>query len=127
MLTITKIFTFEAAHHLPDHNGKCRKIHGHTYTLEVTIQGEKQNAVKYKSDSGMVMDFHDLSKIVNDNIIGKYDHSYLNDFFEVPTAESMIEEFAREIEELLPPSVKLKRLHLWEGKNSYVEWKPDKE
>lgn len=126
MFTITKIFTFEAAHHLPSHTGKCRKVHGHTYKLEVTVTGRKQNIAKYKSDSAMVMDFHELKDLVEEHIISQYDHTYLNDMFLVPTAEAMIERIGLKLQEVLPPGVEIKRLHLWEGRDSYVGWKPDK-
>jgi len=33
---VTRSFTFEAAHQLPWHPGKCRDLHGHGYRLEVT-------------------------------------------------------------------------------------------
>lgn len=37
--TIGKTFTFEAAHHLEHHRGKCRRPHGHSYKLEVMVTG----------------------------------------------------------------------------------------
>ncbi len=36
---LTKTFHFEAAHHLPGHRGKCARLHGHSYRLEVTLRG----------------------------------------------------------------------------------------
>ena len=36
-ITITRHFSFDAAHYLPGHEGKCQNLHGHTYKLEVTI------------------------------------------------------------------------------------------
>ena len=127
MITLTRIFTFEAAHHLPYYNGKCRKVHGHTYKLEVTIAGKVRSLSKYNPYSGMVVDFNDLKFHVEDKIIKKYDHSYLNDFLPVPTAECLIEKIAAELQEILPPDINLYEIRLWEGEKSSVRWKPDKE
>ena len=38
-LSITKIFTFEAAHALNGYDGLCANIHGHSYRLEVSVCG----------------------------------------------------------------------------------------
>ena len=48
--SVTRCFTFEAAHQLPWHPGKCRNLHGHGYRLEVTVEGPV-------NDDGMVLDF----------------------------------------------------------------------
>jgi 6-pyruvoyltetrahydropterin/6-carboxytetrahydropterin synthase len=66
--TITRIFNFEAMHHLPNHRGKCRRPHGHSYRLEVTLRGPMIEAPGQSND-GMVMDFDDLKRIVNSTII----------------------------------------------------------
>ena len=50
---ITKIVSFDAAHRLPDHAGRCRNLHGHTYRLEATVAGAPQDltrAVRYNRD-----------------------------------------------------------------------------
>ena len=96
MLTITKEFTFDAAHRLILNNlseeenlelyGKCSRFHGHTYRLQVSVSG------KIKSD-GMIINFTELKKIVKEKILSRYDHSYLNELDEYkeipPTAEAM--------------------------------------
>ena len=38
-MKIGKTYSFEAAHHLPNHNGKCKNPHGHSYRLEVEVEG----------------------------------------------------------------------------------------
>ncbi|WP_218032189.1 6-pyruvoyl trahydropterin synthase family protein [Dictyobacter kobayashii] len=65
---ITKEFAFEAAHHLPNHRGKCRRPHGHSYRLQISLRGPILQAPGESSD-GMVMDFDDLKSIVNATII----------------------------------------------------------
>ena len=39
---VTIATTFAAAHRLPEHGGKCQRLHGHTYGLEVTVEGTPQ-------------------------------------------------------------------------------------
>lgn len=82
-INITKVFTFDCAHHLNDYEGKCKHIHGHTYKLEVTVKGTTDK-------NGLVIDFHDLNDIVENKIIEKVDHKYLNEIFEFnPTCENL--------------------------------------
>ena len=52
-ITITVTATFAAAHRLPDHEGKCFRLHGHTYGLEVSVEGTPQET---GPAAGMVMD-----------------------------------------------------------------------
>ena len=65
---ITREFTFEAAHHLPNHRGKCRRPHGHSYRLQISLRGPILDAPGESSD-GMAMDFDDLKMIVNATIL----------------------------------------------------------
>src|SRR5215469_16747057 len=65
---ITREFTFEASHHLPGHQGKCRRPHGHSYRLQVSLRGPILDAPGQSND-GMVMDFEDLKQIVNTTIL----------------------------------------------------------
>src|SRR5712691_8165350 len=86
---LTKIFHFEAAHHLPGHKDKCARLHGHSYRLEVTLRGPIRNTPG-RTDHGMVMDFSDLSRIVNSSVIEQLDHQDLNAVTEIhTTAENL--------------------------------------
>jgi 6-pyruvoyltetrahydropterin/6-carboxytetrahydropterin synthase len=40
MLTITRKLEFDAGHRIPDHNSQCRNLHGHRYTLLITLTGD---------------------------------------------------------------------------------------
>ncbi|MDI3473023.1 MAG: 6-pyruvoyltetrahydropterin/6-carboxytetrahydropterin synthase [Thermotogaceae bacterium] len=80
MFCVKKVFTFDAAHNLTKYKGKCEKLHGHTYKLEIKVCGDL-------NDEEMVLDFSDLSTIVEEEIISKLDHSYINDIIPQPTAE----------------------------------------
>lgn len=62
MPTIGKSFTFEAAHRLRNHNGKCRNLHGHSYKVDVAVTGEALVDEGGASDEGMLFDFGVLSE-----------------------------------------------------------------
>jgi 6-pyruvoyltetrahydropterin/6-carboxytetrahydropterin synthase len=62
MIEVTKVISFEAAHRLSKHRGACRNIHGHTYTLAVTLAGEATLDDK-------VLDFKELSSLLRDEFI----------------------------------------------------------
>lgn len=126
MLSVTKIMEFEAAHCLPNHKGKCKNLHGHTYRLEVEI-GNKQDII---DDEGMIIDFGDVKKAVLEIVDDNLDHTYLNDFFTVPpTAENMVMWIVEQLQEKIGKSIRcsnysyLTRVRLWETSNSYAEWR----
>lgn len=121
MILATKIFRFEACHHLPNYDGKCKNPHGHSYKLEVTVFGD-MNKEKGHPKEGMLIDFKDLKAIVNEKVVDIYDHQDLNQFFEIPTAEIMVEQIAFDIIASLPAGVYLKSCKLWETDTSYAEW-----
>jgi 6-pyruvoyltetrahydropterin/6-carboxytetrahydropterin synthase len=77
---ITKEFTFDSAHYLTDYHGKCEQMHGHTYILKVTVEGEIQ-------ENGMVIDFALLKQIVKNRILNKLDHKMINDVIPNASAE----------------------------------------
>src|SRR5258708_12824700 len=80
---LTKQFHFEAAHSLPGHRGKCARLHGHSYQLEVTLRGPIKQAPG-ASDDGMVMDFDDLSSLVRQAVLDRLDHQDLNPATAIP-------------------------------------------
>ena len=121
MTTVTKIFKFEACHHLPHYEGACHNLHGHSYKLEVTVGGTVETSTD-NPKCGMIIDFKDLKKIVNEVAVDKYDHSYLNDFFPNPTAEIMVKQIAVDIISRLPRNVYLVSCKLWETDTSYAEY-----
>ncbi len=80
-MILNKTFRFEAAHLLPHHPGKCRFLHGHSYGLRVAL------GVNIDPATGMGCDFDDLAAVVQERVLEKADHRYLNDFIDNPTAE----------------------------------------
>jgi len=120
MLLIRKQFEFHAAHHLPDHEGKCKQVHGHGYVLEVEITGPIQSE---GSENGMIMDFGKLKEIVNETIIDALDHTDLNFTWKHPTAENMVQDMAHWLDITLPSPISLTRLSLWETRTSCAIWR----
>jgi 6-pyruvoyltetrahydropterin/6-carboxytetrahydropterin synthase len=80
---VRRRFEFEAAHELPKHPGKCRNLHGHSYGLVVTVERPVD------AGSGMAIDFGELKRIVNSEVVEQLDHIHVNDVIENPTAENM--------------------------------------
>lgn len=108
-MIIVKQATFDSAHQLKWHKGKCKNLHGHTYKLEVGVKGKI-------NENGIVIDFGDLKKIIEEKVIEKYDHKLLNDYFENPTAENIAVQI---LKDLKSDGVALVRL--WETPTCYVE------
>src|SRR5207248_2369571 len=108
---VTRSFTFEAAHQLPWHAGRCRDLHGHGYRLEVTVEGNVR-------DDGMVVDFDELATLVQRDVLERYDHRYLNDFMENPTAELIAADIWKTLE---ATAIGLARIRLWETDDCMVE------
>jgi 6-pyruvoyltetrahydropterin/6-carboxytetrahydropterin synthase len=142
VIRLTKEFTFEAAHMLEGYDGLCREIHGHSYRLFVTIKGEPQSDME-SPKLGMVMDFGQLKRIVNEQIVERLDHSFmmrntpmakqvaedlgigfskivLTDY--QPTCENMLGDFAERLLGALPEDVELHSLRLHETATSFAEW-----
>lgn len=118
---VTKRFRFEAAHHLPGHQGKCARVHGHSYVLDVSLRGPIKDAPG-ASDHGMVMDFGDLKQIVQETVIGRLDHQDLN---AVTGTHTTAENLAHWVWDALIagglPEALLYRLRLWETESCYAE------
>lgn len=129
------------AHALYGYDGPCKNIHGHTYVLYVTLKGkilEKENHPK----TGMVIDFTDFKKIVNEQVIQIFDHSLvLNsnsphaqlkelqiNFEKInfvpyqPSCENLLIDFVNRINIKLPNNIIINSLKLEETPTSYAEW-----
>jgi len=76
MLTITRKLEFDAGHRIPDHKSQCRNLHGHRYTLEITLTGRVIDT-EGNSDNGMIMDFSDVKAIAKAHLVDVWDHAFL--------------------------------------------------
>ncbi|OOF65775.1 6-carboxytetrahydropterin synthase QueD [Rodentibacter sp. Ppn85] len=139
MFKISKEFSFDMAHLLDNHDGKCQNLHGHTYKLQVEIS---KDLVNYGEKKSMVMDFSDLKNTVKKAILDPMDHAFIYDqtskreskiaallqelnskTFAVPF-RTTAEEMARFIFNRLKYDEKLaiSAIRLWETPTSFCEY-----
>ena len=76
MLTITRKMEFDAGHRIPDHSSQCRNLHGHRYSLLITLTGEVVQQAG-ESDNGMIMDFGDIKALANQYLVNLWDHAFI--------------------------------------------------
>ena len=98
----------DCAHHLPGHE-RCGSFHGHTYQVDVYIEGEP--------GGGMILDFAELKKATR-SVLAEYDHKDWNDFLEYPTVENIAGLLLKRLKETLafPAHVRV-----WEGHGKWAE------
>lgn len=80
---VFKSILFDAAHNLPKHTGACKRLHGHTWRVELGAYCEIDKT------TGMGIDLGDIGEFLKMNVGGLYDHKYLNDLIDNPTAENI--------------------------------------
>ncbi len=100
---------FSAAHKLPEYEGDCAQLHGHTWKVSFEIEGPVQ-------DNGMVCDFKVLKKLLDEALP---DHKYLNDYVPNPTAENICKYlFDKTTPVLDARNLKLRALEVWENEDA---------
>jgi len=131
-MKIAKEFTWEMGHRLTFHKGKCKNLHGHSYKCVIEINGTPDS-------NGMVLDYYDLSKIVNP-IIDELDHSIMvynedKDLISAleklnskkvvvnfeTTAENICYYLIDKIKSSLPENIISLKVRVLETENSYAE------
>ncbi len=121
MFSISRDFTFSAAHTIRGHTGGCERMHGHTYRVRIHLAAEELNEL------GMVMDFADLKAVANE-ILEPFDHRVINDIppFDErnPTAELFAEYVHGEVTRRLPERVTVTEVTVWESPHSSASYRP---
>lgn len=150
MISVTKEYSWAMAHMLAEHPGLCKNIHGHNYKMEVTISkidiehegyADGENSFKI---TGMVMDFKDLKKIVQEKLVDKLDHAFMYNQFSTddvelevasilenhgkktykvnyrPTAENMAKDFYKILDMHMPIGTNVTRIKIYETDTSYA-------
>ncbi len=143
-MRITRKLEFDAGHRIPDHASQCRHLHGHRYTIEITLAGEIIDAAG-RPDNGMVMDFAEVKTIAKAYVVDPWDHAFLVfrddrlvvDFLAtipdhksvvvdvIPTAENLAELAFRILDPLYRDTygnhLRLERVRLYETPNCWAD------
>lgn len=87
MFELSKEFKFEASHQLMHHDGKCARLHGHSWVGRVILRGHDLKRTGPKEN--MLMDFSDISSVIKELVDTRLDHYHLNDTLDtdMPTSE----------------------------------------
>ena len=140
IITVTRRFSFDAAHRLPQHEGKCRNLHGHRYEVDLSVEGVPGE------NSGMVIDFSHLTSSVGRMINDVLDHACIlqrsDPLAQVlaafvvpmrivlmegpPTAENMAVLLAESAVKILQAEpVRVVKVRVWETPKSFADWDAD--
>jgi len=121
MFEISVEETFAAGHALRGYRGKCERIHGHNYRVQLLVESSQLDS------AGLLMDFVDLKRMLH-AAIERLDHQFLNEvppFDQVnPTAENMAKYFYDEIAPQVPPPARLAAVKVWETETSSAAYRP---
>jgi 6-pyruvoyltetrahydropterin/6-carboxytetrahydropterin synthase len=132
-LKIAKEFRWEMGHRLPEHFGLCKNIHGHSYKMILSVEGNL-------NQQQMIIDYYDLEKIINP-IIQELDHSFMVNKSDTlvleflnkinskkvvvdfdPTVESICNYILNKIKEApLPENIKSLTVRIYETYSDYAE------
>ncbi len=107
---------FSSAHQLRGYKGRCEKLHGHNWKVQVFVLAAKLN------DKDIAIDFHDLKKIMSE-VIAPLDHGFLNDIFPFTEKNPSSENIAKWIydsmkKRLQNADVNLSAVTVWESETS---------
>lgn len=97
---------FQAAHFLREYKGKCEKIHGHTFQVEVEVEAEELDK------TGISIDFTKIKEGLSEILP---DHTLLNEVYDFsPSAENLARHFFLELKKYFP----VKKVTVWESEDA---------
>lgn len=104
--------TFDAAHALRGYEGPCENLHGHTWRVQVIIQGEELNKI------GLLYDFKTIKAELN-KVLAKFDHKLINDVAPFDVENPSSENLSRIIfAELKKKFKSISKVSVWESPTS---------
>ena len=123
MYTVSVQAHYDAAHSLRNYQGKCERLHGHRYVVEVAVQSEDLD------DAGIAREITDLKQQLRD-LAERLDHRNLNDippFTEIESsAENQARYFFDELRKRLPETLSEGLLYarVWESPHQWAQYSP---
>jgi 6-pyruvoyltetrahydropterin/6-carboxytetrahydropterin synthase len=116
VISISRLYKFEAAHFLPrvPPGHKCRNMHGHSYRLKVEFTGPIRAV-------GWIEDFSKVDDVMGP-IVSELDHCVLNNIVENPTSELLVAWLVSKIQ--VEVGLTLVSLELRETSKSGAKWTP---
>jgi 6-pyruvoyltetrahydropterin/6-carboxytetrahydropterin synthase len=104
---------FSAAHYLKEYKGKCEKVHGHTFQVEVAIP------VRELDRTGIGRDFAEIKKTL---AAALPDHTLLNDVLPFnPSAENLARHLYGELKKSFP----VESVTVWESDDASATYAED--
>lgn len=123
MYELTIETSFSAAHQLRGYKGRCEKLHGHNWKVNIHVVSETLNELD------MVMDFHDIKSMANETI-SALDHSFLNELFPFTEKNPSSENVAKWIFDSMKKKVnsgpvRLSAVTVWESDTASATYYED--
>jgi len=113
--------TFSAAHNLREYKGKCERLHGHNWRVDLHLAADRLNR------EGMVLDFTEANRILRE-VLDPFDHAYLNDvppFDRLnPSSENLARIIAEAVAGRLPAGIRLAAVTTWESDHAAATYRP---
>ncbi len=123
MYSLEKSFRFEASHQLPHHDGKCRRLHGHSWIGKLFVAGSSLVPDDGGAKAGMLVDYGDLSSAITPLVEDYLDHHHLNETtqLENPTSEHLARWIYDKMKSVIPLLVAVR---IEETCTSAAEYRP---
>ncbi len=122
MFELTVESSFAAGHQLRGYGGKCERLHGHNWKVQVHVLAGRLNEID------LAIDFHDLKKYLCE-CIAPLDHSFLNEVFPFteknPSSENIAKWIYDNMRRKLPEDVHLSAITVWESENASATYYED--
>jgi 6-pyruvoyltetrahydropterin/6-carboxytetrahydropterin synthase len=114
---------FASAHQLRGYKGKCEKLHGHNWKVQISVTAERLNEID------LAIDFHELKKIANE-VVSPLDHAFLNDIFPFTEKNPSSENVAKWIYESMKKkinddNIRVSAVTVWESDTASASYYED--
>ena len=112
---------FSAAHNLREYKGKCERLHGHNWRIDLRLAGDRLDA------EGLLLDFTEAKRILGE-VLERFDHRYLNEVEPFdrlqPSSENIARTIAEAVAERIPAGVRVVSVTAWESDRCAATYRP---